>query len=67
MRVYVHTSHRLYANGQSAEVDSDRTVRFKLKGSAVENRPDQVETAWMDRDDLLTLRAMVNKALRLMS
>ena len=70
MKVEVTTKHSLSVgdddgNGSwlQAVVDSDGTAQFKLPGSVLQEDENRVQTRWMGREDLLALRALVNKAL----
>ena len=74
MKIEVRTTHNLSIGDDDAsgswfqvEVDrSDNTVQLKLPGSVTDEDQDRVQTRWVDRDDLLALRAIISKALDLL-
>lgn len=70
MKVTTNTTHDLSITNDefevfvSATVDSDKTVRLKMPGAADPDKSSWIHTLWLDRNDLLALRALVNKALQ---
>jgi len=66
--IATYTTHTISAwgDGENEEelvevfIDSDKTARLKFEGN------DDRTSRWMDKADLLKVRAAINRALRLM-
>lgn len=74
MKVEVRTTHDLSIVADDldgawfqAKVDNqDSVVQLKLPGSVTDEDENRVQIRWVGRDDLLALRALINKALDLL-
>jgi hypothetical protein len=65
MRVYMWTKHTISRAGMRADVDGDRAVQLTLPSTVLKASEGKVITNWYGREDLLALRAIINKALTL--
>jgi hypothetical protein len=66
MKVRVFTSHQITISGDgetlvSAQVDSDNTAKIDFHSEGLESG----KSPWLDRQELISLRRIINKALTL--
>ncbi len=75
MKVQVSTTHDLIvapddmhpdSPGFHIKVDDDGTVRLSLPGVVSSASPTVVSSMWLEKDELLVLRALITKAIALL-
>jgi len=69
MRVYVRTTHTVKTYGGAdvqAHIDFDRTTKLSFRTAPLENQATgRWDTRWFNEAELREIRAVVNRALRL--